>query len=186
MVFGEEVVLISFFQKLIYFRSHSAAIGCNCTTVQIVFCLKFAQSIHHPFSSVPLSFSSSEIGSFFVRRPPASVQQKQIPFQRSYRQGPFRCSYPQGHRLSKTATVDRRRACPSGCPRTLKDGVTASRRKAFLGIFPVERFDFFRSCPVQNKRAVRRWRTRQARTRARAKRTSSCVGSLTQQGLFQG
>ena len=135
MVFGEEVVLISFFQKLIYFRSHSAAIGCNCTTVQIVFCLKFAQSIHHPFSSVPLFFfSSSEIGSFFVRRPPASAQQTKNPVQRSYRQGHFRCSYPQGHRLSKTATVDRRRACPSGCPRTLKDGVTASRRTAVLGL----------------------------------------------------
>ena len=82
------------------------------------------------FSSI---FSSSEIGSFFVRRPPASAQQTKNPVQRSYRQGHFRCSYPQGHRLSKTATVDRRRACPSGCPRMLKDGVTASRRRAALG-----------------------------------------------------
>ena len=135
-VFGEEeedddVVLTSLFQKLIYFRSHSAAIGCNCTTVQIVFCLKFAQSIRHPFSSVPFFLLPRLVRfSFDAHLLPPS---KKNPFQHSYRQGHFRCSYPQGHRLSKTATVDRRRACPSGCPRTLKDGVTASRRKAALG-----------------------------------------------------
>ena len=135
MVFGEEVVLISFFQKLIYFRSHSAAIGCNCTTVQIVFCLKFAQSIHHPFSSVPRFFFVFFRDWFVFRSTPTCFRPaKKYLFQRSYTQGHFRCSYPQGHRLSKTATVDRRRACPSGCPRTLKDGVTASRRKAALCI----------------------------------------------------
>ena len=32
------------------------------------------------------------------------------------------------------ATVDSRRACPSGCPRAVRGGVTATRRQAALGI----------------------------------------------------
>ena len=32
------------------------------------------------------------------------------------------------------ATVDSRRACPSGCPRAVRGGVTAKRRQAALGI----------------------------------------------------
>ena len=35
--------------------------------------------------------------------------------------------------LSPAATADSRTGLPSGCPRTLQDGVTASRRKAALG-----------------------------------------------------
>ena len=31
------------------------------------------------------------------------------------------------------ATVDSRRACPSGCPRAVRGGVTATRRQAALG-----------------------------------------------------
>ena len=82
-VFGEEeedddVVLTSLFQKLIYFRSHSAAIGCNCTTVQIVFSEVCAVNPSSIFFSSTFLFSSSEIGSFFVRRPPASAQPKKI------------------------------------------------------------------------------------------------------------
>ena len=135
LVLEEDVVLMSFFQKLIYFRSQC------CHWLQLHHCAdRFLSevcavnpsSIFFSFTSL---FSSSEIGSFFVRRPPASAQKKK-PFQRSYRQEHFRFSYPQGHRLSKTATVDRRRACPSGCPRTLKDGVTASRRRAALDRAP--------------------------------------------------
>ena len=36
--------------------------------------------------------------------------------------------------LSPAATADSRTGLPSGCPRTLQDGVTASRRKAALGM----------------------------------------------------
>ena len=32
------------------------------------------------------------------------------------------------------ATVDSRRACPSGCPRAVRGGVTATRRQAALGM----------------------------------------------------
>ena len=37
--------------------------------------------------------------------------------------------------LSPAATADSRTGLPSGCPRTLQDGVTASRRKAALGMY---------------------------------------------------
>ena len=33
------------------------------------------------------------------------------------------------------ATVDSRRACPSGCPRAVRGGVTATRRQAALGMY---------------------------------------------------
>ena len=37
------------------------------------------------------------------------------------------------------ATVDSRRACPSGCPRAVRGGVTATRRQAALGILYIEK-----------------------------------------------
>ena len=35
------------------------------------------------------------------------------------------------------ATVDSRRACPSGCPRAVRGGVTATRRQAALGSYEI-------------------------------------------------
>ena len=37
------------------------------------------------------------------------------------------------------ATVDSRRACPSGCPRAVRGGVTATRRQAALGMIKYDK-----------------------------------------------
>ena len=133
LVLEEDVVLMSFFQKLIYFRSQC------CHWLQLHNCADRFLSEVCAVNPSSIFFSSTFFffrDCFVFRSTPTCFRPaKKNPFQRSYRQGHFRCSYPQGHRLSKRATVDRRRACPSGCPRTLKDGVTASRRKAALGKF---------------------------------------------------
>ena len=39
------------------------------------------------------------------------------------------------------ATVDSRRACPSGCPRAVRGGVTATRRQAALGMWLEDLFE---------------------------------------------
>ena len=41
------------------------------------------------------------------------------------------------------ATVDSRRACPSGCPRAVRGGVTATGRQAALGILYLKVFSFY-------------------------------------------
>ena len=41
------------------------------------------------------------------------------------------------------ATVDSRRACPSGCPRAVRGGVTATRRQAALGNFSLPLWEWF-------------------------------------------
>ena len=50
---------------------------------------------------------------------------------------------------SSAATADSRTGLPSGCPRTLQDGVTASRRKAALGTYQYQRL------AAECKRAVK-------------------------------
>ena len=54
------------------------------------------------------------------------------------------------------ATVDSRRACPSGCPRAVRGGVTATRRQAALGNFTVG-LQFFCAPSLYNPRPVLQW-----------------------------
>ena len=133
LVLEEDVVLMSFFQKLIYFRSqccHWLQLHHCADSFLSEVCAVNPSSIFFSFTSL---FSSSEIGSFFVRRPPASAQQKKS-FPTFIFAGTLSLFISAGTQTVKDSDRGQTEGLPPGCPRALRDGVTASRRKAALGI----------------------------------------------------
>ena len=97
-------------------------------------------AIWHEINIHRLPFPSRSLFLLLLSSSDARFTQLHALFQ-SYRQGHlavrkflqrFREIFPQA-RPSPAAAADSRTGLPSGCPRTLQDGVTAARRKAALG-----------------------------------------------------